>query len=96
MRPCKGLTNLPPPSIAVLPHNLGKKSPSGFICHHLQRGYHILFLQELNEMPSLPHLLSYGNTKGKIFTNINKRKKTTTTQGTRDLALSTLLTPPPP
>ena len=50
-------------------------SPTPFIFHHLQKGYHVLLLQELNEEPSLPHIYSHGGQKCKIFTNINKREK---------------------
>ena len=73
--PTKGLKNSPPPTFKVLSHNLEKKYPSAFIFHHLQTGYHILLLQELNVMPSLPHCFSHGDTKSKIFTNINKHEK---------------------
>ena len=75
VRPATKLNNHLPPTIKVLSHNLKKKPPTPFIFHHLQKGYHILLLQELNEEPSLPHIFSHGDGKGNIFTNINKREK---------------------
>ena len=75
VRPAAKLNNPPPPTIKILSHNLEKKPPTPFIFHHLQEGYHVLLLQELNEEPSLPHIFSQGGEKCKIFTNINKREK---------------------
>ena len=75
VRPATKLNNPPPPKLKILSHNLERKPPTPFIFHHLHKGYHMLLLQELNEEPSLPHIFSHGDGKGKIFTNINKREK---------------------
>ena len=72
VRPATNLSVPPPPRLKILLHNLEKKPRPSFIFHGLQQGYHILLLQELNEEPSLPHIFSHGDGKGKIFTNINK------------------------
>ena len=75
VRPAAKLNNPPPPTLKIFSHNLEKRPPTPFIFHHLQKGYHVLLLQELNEEPSLPHIFSHGGEKCKTFTNINKREK---------------------
>ena len=75
VRPAAKLNNPPPPTFKILSNNLEKKPPTPFIFHHLQKGYHVLLLQELNEEPSLPHIFSHGGEKCKFFTKMNKREK---------------------
>ena len=75
VRPAAKLNNPPPPRSKSFHTTWKRNPPTAFIFHHLQKGYHVLLLQELNEEPSLPHIFSHGGEKCKIFTNINKREK---------------------
>ena len=70
---------IPRPSELRLPsHNLQRKPiVSGQILRHLRNNFDILFLQEINHTPILPHVYAYGSgTKATIVSNICQDKNT--------------------
>ena len=87
VRPAAKLNNPPPPTLKMLSHNLEKKPPTPFIFHNLQKGYHVLLLQELNEEPSLPHVFSH---RGGKMQNFHQHQQTREKNGTAIVVSSAL------
>ena len=65
-----------PTYLRFLSHNLQKKPIlSSQILRHLKNDFDILFLQEINQAPILPHVYAYGSgTKATIVSNISQDK----------------------
>ena len=58
-KPLKAVTPLPT-SINFLTHNIATQPPTSHILRRLDQGYDVVFLQELNKNPLLPHSFSMG------------------------------------
>ena len=71
-KPLKAVTPLPI-SIKFLTHNIAKHPPTSHILRRLRQGYHVLFLQELNKKPLVPHSFSMGANRAIIIANVPKR-----------------------
>ena len=65
-----------PSELRFLSHNLQKKPiVSSQILRHLKNDFDILFLQEINHAPILPHVYAYGSgTKATIVSKISQDK----------------------
>ena len=65
-----------PSELRFLSHNLQKKPiVSSLILEHLKNDFDILFLQEINHTPILPHVYAYGSgTTATIVSNISEDK----------------------